>query len=899
MKNPRLLIVAALACAALAACGGDDVNGSSGASPSTSTGQTGGGGSPAGNTGGGSTSPTPPVNPTPRPTMQLTQFVNPLIGTQVNADSGYAGNVNPGATVPFGMVNFGPNTPRYDFNGSGGYLSSRGASSGTIDFFSVTHLSGVGCPGQGAVAMLPSDGANAIAPNGSPAGVDYNYSDETAQPGYYKVRLANGIVTELSATARSGLARFTYTDKDKGFFSIDAKLNGNSDSGSTSITANNVALQIAADGRSMKGQAVAPAFCTPYGTIWNAPVYFYATFDKPLRKQTGTSSVNTASNGAATLQFDLTDADKRVTVRVGISSVSTDNAQANLQAEGAALAFDDARTRAAGLWNDRLNTIQIDDAGNLASLNPTQKANLTKFYTALYHVFSAPTLYSDANGDFRSMRQPRGANGSYPTSVDRTGTIPPRAKANVKDYAFRRPDGSQGGAANHYTGFSLWDTYRSQAQLIALLAPKETSDMMQSLVVDGLQCGAFPHWVDGSDDSTPMSGDNALNVIAGAYKFGATDFDLVSAARLTKQSVFDPSSACNDRPSAPGLVKFLTARYLSQSDDGHSSSATIERVLSDRSAAAFLQALPAGVLNAPSVGVSADNIGTLYTRAGWWRNIFDYTNQVIAARNAPPAGAAPGTLGTLVQGAFHESTEPNYFWSFAQDWTALIDAIGGKQAAVTRLNKLFAITTPFSTVPASGSLNGGESSSGLYIGNEPSFQSPWGYNWAGQPSGAQYILPIIMAQAFTTGRDGLPGNDDMGATSSWYVWATLGMFPVIPSEAGVALSTPQFSGITVWLGNGHSLRLESDKRVATDDTGHAAFPYIQSLTVNGADYAGSWLPLAKVANGGTMRYALFATPTQWAAADNLTPPSGPNADYTQMTAGGASAATRMREAGVR
>ncbi|WP_107311534.1 GH92 family glycosyl hydrolase [Burkholderia metallica] len=899
MKNPRLLIVAALACAALAACGGDDVNGSSGASPSTSTGQTGGGGSPAGNTGGGSTSPTPPVNPTPRPTMQLTQFVNPLIGTQVNADSGYAGNVNPGATVPFGMVNFGPNTPRYDFNGSGGYLSSSGASSGTIDFFSVTHLSGVGCPGQGAVAMLPSDGANAIAPNGSPAGVDYNYSDETAQPGYYKVRLANGIVTELSATARSGLARFTYTDKDKGFFSIDAKLNGNSDSGSTSITANNVALQIAVDGRSMKGQAVAPAFCTPYGTIWNAPVYFYATFDKPLRKQTGTSSVNTASNGAATLQFDLTDADKRVTVRVGISSVSTDNAQANLQAEGAALAFDDARTRAAGLWNDRLNTIQIDDAGNPASLNPTQKANLTKFYTALYHVFSAPTLYSDTNGDFRSMRQPRGANGSYPTSVDRTGTIPPRAKANVKDYAFRRPDGSQGGAANHYTGFSLWDTYRSQAQLIALLAPKETSDMMQSLVVDGLQCGAFPHWVDGSDDSTPMSGDNALNVIAGAYKFGATDFDLVSAARLTKQSVFDPSSACNDRPSAPGLVKFLTAHYLSQSDDGHSSSATIERVLSDRSAAAFLQALPAGVLNAPSVGVSADNIGTLYTRAGWWRNIFDYTNQVIAARNAPPAGAAPGTLGTLVQGAFHESTEPNYFWSFAQDWTALIDAIGGKQAAVTRLNKLFAITTPFSTVPTSGSLNGGESSSGLYIGNEPSFQSPWGYNWAGQPSGAQYILPIIMAQAFTTGRDGLPGNDDMGATSSWYVWATLGMFPVIPSEAGVALSTPQFSGITVWLGNGHSLRLESDKRVAADDTGHAAFPYIQSLTVNGADYAGSWLPLAKIANGGTMRYALSATPTQWAAADNLTPPSGPNADYTQMTAGGASAATRMREAGVR
>ena len=370
-----------------------------------------------------------------------------------------------GAMVPFGMVNFGPNTPRYNFNGSGGYLST-GGSGGTIDFFSVTHLSGVGCPGQGTVAMLPTDAATAVASGGRPIGIGYRYADETAEPGYYKVRLANGIVTELSATARAGIARFTYTSKDKGFFSIDAKLNGNSDSGSTKVTANNVALALASDGKSMSGQAVAPAFCTPYGTVWNAPVYFYATFDKPLRKQAGTSAVNTASNGAATLQFDLTDADRTVTVKVGVSSVSVRNAQANLKAEGETLAFDDARKNASGLWNDRLNTIQIE-AATPAALNATQKANLTKFYTALYRVFGTPTLYSDTNGEFRSMRQPRNADGSYPKSVDQTGTIPARATAKVSDYAFRRADGSQGGAGNHYTGFSLWDTYRSQAQLRA------------------------------------------------------------------------------------------------------------------------------------------------------------------------------------------------------------------------------------------------------------------------------------------------------------------------------------------------------------------------------------------------------------------------------------------------
>ena len=159
------------------------------------------------------------------------------------------------------------------------------------------------------------------------------------------MRLANGIVTELSATARAGIARFTYTSKDKGFFSIDAKLNGNSDSGSTKVTANNVALALASDGKSMSGQAVAPAFCTPYGTVWNAPVYFYATFDAA---QAGHLGGEYRQQRAATLQFDLTDADRTVTVKVGVSSVSVRNAQANLKAEGETLAFDDARKNASG-----------------------------------------------------------------------------------------------------------------------------------------------------------------------------------------------------------------------------------------------------------------------------------------------------------------------------------------------------------------------------------------------------------------------------------------------------------------------------------------------------------------------------------------------------------------------
>lgn len=863
----QLLIIGVAACAALTACNGDDDNVSI---------PTGGGQSPG--------------EPSSRTAMALTQYVDPLIGTAVPEESGYAGNVSPGAQMPFGMVSFGPNTPRQNFNGSGGYLSDTSSTSGRIDFFSTKHLSGVGCPGEGVVAMLPNDVAEPIASDsGQPSTVGYDYTNEAAHPGYYKVRLANGIETELTATTRSGSARITYTDKDKGFLAIDTKLNGNSDQvrgGSPTISSDNVSLAIGKDGRSLSGQAVAPAFCTPYGTVWNSPVYFFARFDTALRRQTDQPKINTVVEGSTIMQFDLTTNDKVVDVDIGVSAVSVANARKNLQAENASASFDTVRKQASNAWNKRLNTIQIDEAAHPATLKDTQKEDLTKFYTALYHVFSAPNVYSDVNGDFRSMRQPKDANGMYRHKVDETGSIPDRKTANVADYDYQRSDGAKAEYDTHYTSLSLWDTYRSQTALIALLAPSDTSAMMQSLVVDGMQCGALPHRVDASDDSTPNGGDNALNVIASAYQFGARDFDLVSAARLVRQSAFDPDSACNDRASDPHLASYLRAHYYP--DIGQPSSHQIERVIDDRSAGAFLQAVPEAVRNDPSVSTDQGDIDRLFERASWWTNIFDAKHKRIAARGAPPPGSEAGTLGPIIEGGFHESTEPNYFWSFPQSWTPLIDAIGGKSAALARLNRLFSIDDGLTMTPTAAELNGGQTSAGYYIGNEPAFQAPWAYNWAGKPSAAQYIIPIIMRETFSTARDGLPGNDDMGALSSWYVWSTLGLYPVVPSAAGLAISTPQFKGITVWLADGKKLRIETDQSAEDDDT-----PFIKTLTVNGKTYSGSWLPLDRIADGGSLRYKLSPTATDWAAADNLTPPSGPDADYDRMTAADPSAAAAI------
>jgi predicted alpha-1,2-mannosidase len=785
----------------------------------------------------------------------LTEFVNPFVGTfMTETGGGHSGNVNPGAQTPFGMVSFGPDTRGSGLGwgfGSGGYYHG----DRSIDFFSMTHLNGPGCRGQSAVAIQPMTSSGGMSP------AAYSHANEKAEPGYYQVKFDNGINSEFTATTRTGMARFTFADKDKAFLVIDSSRNNSSKGGGAAPAK----IEIAGDGKSVSGQAVAPVFCD--GT-WKQPVFFHATFDKPLR----TSAL---ANNSARLQFETGEADKSVQMKVGISSVSVANAKLNLETENSGWSFEAIRQQSSDIWNSRLNTIQLDLAKPTAleKLPQEKKANatnkLTQFYTALYRVYSGPTVYSDVNGEYRSMKQ-----------VDRSApshSLPPRVTENVETYKFKL-DGKDAGYKTHYSGFSMWDTYRSQAQLLAWVAPDEASEMMQSLVADAQQCGAFPHWVDGSEDTTPMMGDHALNVIAGSYVFGAKKFDLESARKFVKQSAFDPNSVCNDKLSVgrnangKALPQYLKDGYIATDSpaDWYGSSATIEMITSDRSAGAFLAALPTN-------GADRGDIDKLFGRASNWKNIFDDRDKILKAKDS---------AGNWKNGKFHESGETNYIWAFAHDWTALIGKLRGENdkgpndAAVKRLNRLFSYKS-FSVEdePSGRDLNGGESSSDYYIGNEPAFQTPWAYDWAGSPKHAQYIIPVIMRKNFSLEPGGLPGNDDMGATSGWYVWSALGLYPVIPSAPGVAISTPQFSGATVWLGNGKKLRIETDKQSMLDDV-----RYISEMKLGDAEYKGTWLPLDKIRNGGKLSFKLSTEPTTWGEAPELTPPSGPAADYSKATA---------------
>lgn len=794
--------------------------------------------------------------------LELTQYVDPLIGTAIPSSSGYQGNIAPGAQVPFGMVNFGPDMPRSNYNGSGGYTIGANASSGTINFFSVTHLNGPGCPGAGVVGMMPSSTPTAVSNGtGIPRPATFQTADESVAPGYFRTEVTRGsdpkVRAEFTSTTRTGMARFTYPDADSGYYSVDTKLNGTSNSTSTRgrISPENVDLQISEDGKVLTGKTVAPAFCIPWGTYYNSNVYFYAEFDKGLRAQSPENdAINTVTNGAALLQYDLTEADPTLTMRVGISSVSLENAKLNLKTENADSSFDEVREAADADWNARLNTVQIDRASDPESLTAEQRSELTEFYTALYRVFVSPTTYSDVNGDYRSMK----AKEPYQTSVDQAGFVEERPTENVADDAFTRLDGSNGTPEVHYSGLSMWDTYRSASQALALFAPNVASEVMQSLVADAEQCGAFPHWVDGSDDSTPMAGDNALAALAGSYAFGAKDFDLKTAAQYVKQSVFDPTSKCNNNSSSTDLAQYLELGYRPNGaiNTGQPASSNIESNAADHAAGVFLNSLPKEVLEDPSVAVTTSDIAKLNDRSTWWKNNFNYETGVLAQRGLP---TEPGTLGPLQTGNFHESTEPNYFWSFGYAWQDLIDAIGGKENAIKRLNALFSLDDELTATPTRNQLNGGQSARTLYIGNEPALPAPWAYNWAGKPHATQYIVQQIMKTAFTPARDGLPGNDDYGAMSSYYVFSALGMFPVAQAHAGFALSTPQFPAMTVHFGD-KTLRIEtSDDALST--------PFIDSMTINGEAHDSSWITLDKLLaeSDNTVSFELISSPTSaWA-----------------------------------
>jgi predicted alpha-1,2-mannosidase len=743
------------------------------------------------------------------------QYVNTFVGTKPGGPDfghgGGAGNTFPGADAPFGMLQWSPDTVTHQHGGYH-YDDNR------IKGFSLAHLSGPGCSDFGNVPFMPTLGASPVSQ------YTFSHANESAAPGYYSVAFDNGLRTELAATARSGAARVTYPAGAQASLSVDAAKAFNAATGSITIGTN-----------TLSGWTESGGFC---GAGNRYRLHFHVTFDRafstagvagadgkvdgsrrsiegsspgtvpPSAKTAATQSgVDTrpapapeATTGpvqplaaAAFVSFD-TSTSRTVTFRVGISFVSEDAARANLAAEQGSRGFDDVRAGTRAAWNGLLGRIAVSGGTD------TQRRVL---YTNLYHSLLHPNVFSDTDGRYPGF----------------DGRIHNAAAGHVQ-----------------YANYSGWDVYRSQVQLVALIAPAQASDIAQSAINQATQGGYFDRWTVANGGTGVMNGDPLSIIVANMYAFGATDFD--AAAGLQRMV-----TGSHDGRQRPGFAQYDSMGYVPTGTGGvwGSAATTLEYTSADFAVSALAKRL----------GDTAT--AELYLRrAQYWRDLFESRNKYIQPRNADTSYPS---FSPSQQNEYVEGNAAQYTWMVPFNYRGLFDAMGGNAAVLPRLDTFFT------------ELNAGGARPFAYLGNEPSLETPWAYVYAGAPHKTQDVVRRALTTIFKATPDGYVGNDDLGQMSSWAVWAALGMYPEVPGRAELVLASPQFPAITITRGNGAVLNVTAP---GASDT----VKYVQSLTVNGAASNRAWLPESIATGGGTLAFTLSATANPaWAASPADAPPS--------------------------
>ncbi|MEU1181135.1 GH92 family glycosyl hydrolase [Streptomyces sp. NPDC005820] len=624
--------------------------------------------------------------------------------------------------------------------------------------FSLTHLSGAGCGDYGNVPFMPLTGRPAPDPEARYA--TFSHANERAAPGSYRVDFDNGIRTEIAATQRSGVARLTFPAgvQEPAGLTVDAGRAWNKATGAVTVGA-----------RSLSGFTDSGGFC---GTSVRYRLYFHAEFDRPFAHG---EPLDGRTSGA---YVSFAPGTREVTVRVGISFVSEDAARRNTLVEQRGRSLDEVRRAAREQWNGWLGRITV--AGG-------SESRRRMFYTALYHSLLHPGAFSDADGRYRG----------FDGLVHRT-----------------RPGHVQ------YANFSGWDVYRSQIQLLALLAPREASDVAQSILEQGRQAGYFDRWTLANGGTGVMVGDPLPAMAASVHAFGGTGFE---ARELLRTAV----AGRQDDRQRPGHASYDTLGYIPAGTKGvwGAAATTLEYAVSDAALAQL-----AGRLG------ETETRAALERASGNWRNLLHPDSRYLQPRRAD--GTWPAFRPTQRRD-YVEGNAAQYTWMVPHDLPGLFTAMGGDAAVTARLDAFFT------------EYNGGADQPYAYLGNEPSFNTPWAYDYLGRPDRTQDTVRGILITLFGDGPDGLVGNDDLGAMSSWAVWAALGMYPQIPGSPQLALASPLFPVTVIHRGNGVNITVVAPQASDTHSR-------VREVRLNGLPTDPRWLPDSFPARGGVLTFDLTA-----------------------------------------
>ncbi|MDF2433940.1 MAG: hypothetical protein JWP44_3571 [Mucilaginibacter sp.] len=716
-----------------------------------------------------------------------TPLVNPFIGT------GGHGHTYPGAVVPFGMVQLSPDTRLTGWDGCSGYYYTD-----TIVYgFSHTHLSGTGIADYCDVLFMPTTGEPQFKNTEYLSG--FKKKNEAASPGYYKTHLDKyNIDVELTAGTRTGMHRYNFPSTHQANIIIDLQHRD----------------QVLDSWIEVVNDHEIRGFRRSKSWANDQSVYFYAKFSKPF-KTYGIAGNDTLKQGINKLQgknikmFIRFDDPGEVIAKVGISSVSTDGALKNLDAEIPGFDFKKVQKAAKNLWINELSKIEVEGGGPNASaqqeppgtnqnygMHPSNqkkqpvidyaKIKQTIFYTALYHTMLAPNVYSDVDGQYRGMdQQVHTANGF-----------------------------------TYYTVFSLWDTYRAEDPLLNLIDRKRTLNFIKSFLAMHEQGGLLPIWPLASNETYCMVGNHSIPVIVDAYAKGIRDFNAEEAFTAMKAAV---------NRNQFGLDSYRKNGVVLSDDEPESVSKTLEYAIDD-----WCIAQMAKMLNKP------DDYKVFIQRAQYWKNNFNNQNGFMQAR--ANGGWYMPFEPTEINNNYTEGNSWQYSFLAPQDVEGLIERLGGKAAFEAKLDELFTTDSKLSgrqQDDVTGLI-------GQYAhGNEPSHHMAYLYNFTDAPDKTQFYINKILRDEYSNKPDGLSGNEDCGQMSAWYVMSSLGIYNIAPGQQQFQIGIPQFDKAVINLENGKKFTiLNPGMSVSISDI------YLQGMNLNKKSYNKLYLDYSDIANGG-------------------------------------------------
>ena len=646
-------------------------------------------------------------------------LVNPFIGTAGT------GHTFPGATVPFALVQLSPETGYAGWPYCSGYRYE----DSTIMGFSHTHLSGTGAVDLGDLLLMPFTGS----PEKDHFRSSFSHKEEVAAPGYYKVKLRDyNVQAQLTSTARAGFHQYRFAAKE-GYVLVDLRHALMGDSGRLENHTISSGLEVV-DATTLRGHT------RTSGWAGDQHVYFYIRFEQPFVDYHWVSDSVKGKNQRIAFRFKGNKA-LQVQVKVGLSTVSIENAKLNLDTEIPGWDFNKVRDAAKNNWNEYLSAIAIKG-------RPDQQQI---FYTALYHSLIAPNNIADVNGDYRG--------------------------ADNKVYQSKQH--------GYYSTFSLWDTYRALNSLFTMIAPDKVNAFIHTMVAHQEVAGFLPIWTLWGHENYCMIGNHSVPVIAEAYLKGIRDFDVEKAYRAMKTSLTVPHKNSD-------WEKYNRYGYLpADSIRVESVSTTLENTYDDWCMAQLAKALG-----------KQEDYALFMKRAGYYRNVFDASTGLMRGRKSngdwvTPFDAFKISHASTSGGDYTEANAWQYTWHVQHDVDGLIQLLGGRDAFIRKLDSLFSFDSKVvgdgATVDVTGLI-------GQYVqGNEPCHHVAYLYTLAGAPRKTQEKVRTITSTLYQNTPDGLSGNDDCGQMSAWYIFSAMGFYPVSPASGEYVIGAPQLDEAVIRL----------------------------------------------------------------------------------------------------